>query len=224
MIISIISPIYNEEDFLQNLLKKINFFYEKYQFEWIFIDDNSTDNSFKILQEFAEKKDKIRLIKNSGKGKVDAINEGFKLCKGDFIKLVAGDDEIDLSFIELIEKYNDGETAFVHDAKISDENNLIIGNYIPPYQLISYDLDRYILNNISCPSWCWIFPREQAKKFFPIPECEYEDLYLSFCIKKFSKIIYLKNFYYNFKQNSGQTFGNILKFDKKIGVYRSKEV
>ncbi len=222
MIISFISPIYNEENLINNLLKKIEFFYNDYDFEWIFIDDHSTDKSYEILENFAKNKDKIRLIKNPGRGKIDSVNEGLRISNGSFIKFVAGDDEVDLSFIKLLHEYNDGKTSIVHNGKIVDENNKTLGNYIPPYQLFNYDLDSYILNNISCPSWCWIFPREQAKKFFPIPKCEYEDLYLSFCLKKFTKVHYLKDFFYKFKQNRGQTFGNILKFDDKIGIYRSK--
>ncbi len=222
MIISFISPIFNEEDYIHKLLEKIDLFYNDYDFEWIFIDDNSSDKSLEIIKNFSKNKYKIHLIKNTGKGKIDAINNGFKIAKGNFIKLVAGDDEIDLSFIKYIEKHDDGKTSFVHNGKIIDENYNVLGNYIPPYQIFNYDLDNYLLNNISCPSWCWIFPREQANKFFPIPKCEYEDLYLSFCLKKFTKIQYIKKFFYIFKQNKGQTFGNVLKFNNEIGNYRSK--
>ena len=58
---------------------------------------------------------------------------------------------------------------------------------------------------------------------FPIPSVEYEDLYLSFCLKKFTKIKFMNENFYKYRQ-SGQTFGNILKFDNRIGKFRSFRV
>ena len=222
MIISFISPIQNEENYLKFLFNSIVEYYDKYDFEWIFIDDHSTDASLKLLENFSQNKDKIKVIKNPGKGKIDAINYGFKITRAKYVKLIAGDDIVDLSFIDELKKNDDSGISFVHDGQIIDEKKNILGNYVPPYQLFKYDLDKYLLNNISCPSWCWIFPREQAKLFFPIPECKYEDLYLSFCIRKFTKINYIKKSFYTFKQNAGQTFGNVLKFNREIGDYRSR--
>lgn len=217
--ISFITPVYNEENFLPLLFNCIEKNYHEFKFEWIFIDDHSTDKSFEMLTRFAEKKEKIILIKNSGKGKIHAINCGFEIAKGNFVKLVGGDDEIDLKKIKNL-KFTEKKTSYLHSAKIVDKDNLTIENYIPPYQITNYEIDKYLLENISCPSWCWIFPKEIADKFFPIPDCEYEDLYLSFCLKKFSTIKIIRDNFYNYRQNEGQTFGHILKFNKKIGNFR----
>lgn len=219
-LISFITPVYNEEKYLPSLFRNIDDHYEKFNFEWIFIDDGSNDNSFELIKNFSNNKDKIKLIKNKGKGKIDAINCGYIISKGKYIKLVGGDDEIDLNFIERFKNYEDG-SSYVHLAKITNDNNKFLGNYVPSYQLLSYNLEDYLLNNISCPSWCWIFPKEIANFFFPLPQIEYEDLYLSFCLKKFSKIKILNENIYKYKQNPGQTFGNILQFDNKIGRFRN---
>ena len=56
MIISFISPIQNEENFLNFLFKRIDEYYDKYDFEWIFIDDHSTDKSLDLLENFAQNK------------------------------------------------------------------------------------------------------------------------------------------------------------------------
>ncbi len=217
--ISFITPVYNEEKFLPSLFNCIEKNYHDFEFEWIFIDDHSTDKSFEILTRFAENKKKITLIKNSGKGKIHAINSGFKIAKGNLIKLVGGDDEIDLKKIKNI-NFSEINTSYLHSANIVDIDNLNIGTYIPPYQVTSYEIDKYFLENISCPSWCWIFPKKIAEKFFPIPNCKYEDLYLSFCLKKFSNIKIIKDNFYSYRQNEGQTFGHILKFNKAIGQFR----
>ena len=151
--ISFITPVYNEENYLSSLFNCIEKVYHDFEFEWIFIDDYSTDKSFEILTRFAENKEKITLIKNSGKGKIDAINSGFKIAKGNFIKFVGGDDEIDLKKIKNI-NFSEENTSYLHSAKIVDKDNLNIGTYIPPYQVRSYEIDKYLLENISCPSWC----------------------------------------------------------------------
>ena len=220
MILSFITPIYNEEKYLPFLFQNIDRDYEKFDFEWIFIDDGSTDKSVELIEKFSNNKKNIRFVKNPGKGKIDAINYGFKISEGKFIKLVGGDDEIDLNFIKKFD-HSDENISFVHDANIINEENNQLGTYTPSYQLFDYDLDKYFFNNISCPSWCWIFPREIASNFFPIPSVEYEDLYLSFCLKKFTKIKFMNENFYKYRQNPGQTFGNILKFDNRIGKFRS---
>ena len=160
MNISFLTPVYNEEKFLPKLFKQIEKNYNNFNFEWIFVDDNSTDKSYEILNEFSKNKDKIILIKNNGSGKLDAINNGFKKTSGKFIKLVGGDDEIDLEFIKELD-FTDENITYVHNAKILNENDYNIGNYTPPYQLFNYNLSEYLLSNISCPSWCWIFSRRK---------------------------------------------------------------
>ena len=113
---------------------------------------------------FLKESKKIKLLKNSGKGKIDAINL-VKSAQGKFIKLVGADDEIDLDLLNFIDNKDD-EVSYVHKAKIVDENYKNLGNYVPSFQLLYYDLDKYILNNISCPSWCWIFRDLKQKNFF----------------------------------------------------------
>ena len=118
--------------------------YEKFDFEWIFIDDGSTDKSVELIEKFSNNKKRIRFVKNPGKGKIDAINYGFKISEGKFIKLVGGDDEIDLNFIKKFD-HSDENISFVHDANIINEENNQLGTYTPSYQLFDYDLDKYFL-------------------------------------------------------------------------------
>ena len=85
--ISIIVPVYNEEGSLQELYCEIsNSLKDIFQWEIIFIDDGSKDQSFSILKKIAEKDDHIVIIslyKNFGKAY--ALSTGFKQAKGDII-------------------------------------------------------------------------------------------------------------------------------------------
>lgn len=221
IILSLLTPVKNEEVNLSIIKKIIESSKNKNEYEWIFVDDHSTDNSWRIIEELVKKFENIKLFKNSGKGKIEAINQCFKNAQGKHCKLVGGDDEINLDIVSYVRNLKNNETL-IHSAQIFDETKKkIVSDYYPPSQIIQNDLNSYLKNFTSCPSWNWIFPREVAKKFFPIPNLNYEDLYLSFCFKKFTKINYLnKKDLYLYKQNSGQTYGNIMKFDKKNTYYR----
>jgi len=85
MKLSIIIPCYNEEKTLKKIVTKVMEF-NSYKKEIIIIDDCSSDNSPKIIQDLLNNSDEIqshRHIKNLGKGA--AIKSGIEISKGDII-------------------------------------------------------------------------------------------------------------------------------------------
>lgn len=68
--ISFVIPLYNEEGSLEKLYQKIKKEIKEYNYEIIFVDDGSTDNSLKILTQIAKKDKDVKIIvfrKNFGK-------------------------------------------------------------------------------------------------------------------------------------------------------------
>ena len=67
--ISIVSSCYNEEENLDELyertLVQFNALADKYEFEYILLDNGSTDNTEKKLRELAQKDKRIKVILNS---------------------------------------------------------------------------------------------------------------------------------------------------------------
>ena len=110
--ISIIVPIYNEELSINSLYHEIkNTVLNSFNFhEIIFIDDGSNDSSFKIINELALNDSQvisIRLKRNYGKS--DALNEGFKLAKYEYIVTLDGDLQDDPNeIIKLINTLDEG--------------------------------------------------------------------------------------------------------------------
>lgn len=93
--VSVVMSVYNAEKYLKKAVDSIlnQTFYD---FEFIIIEDGSTDTSLQILEKFAEKDPRIVLIrkeKNSGlKGFIGNLNLGLEKAQGKFIARMDADD------------------------------------------------------------------------------------------------------------------------------------
>lgn len=105
-LVSIIVPVYNTEKYLDACINSIlNQTYTN--LEIILVDDGSTDNSGKLLDEFAGKDKRIKVIHQKNAGQSAARNVGIRYANGDFVSFIDGDDEISPDFIkELLAVYN----------------------------------------------------------------------------------------------------------------------
>lgn len=110
--LSVIVPIYNEEDSIEflyvDIKKTLATIVRKS--EIIFVDDGSSDKSGKILSSLGEKDKDVKLFKFIlNKGQHKAIEKGFREAKGDIIVTIDGDLQNDPSDIpKLIAKLNEG--------------------------------------------------------------------------------------------------------------------
>ncbi|HQE11724.1 MAG TPA: glycosyltransferase family 2 protein [Flavipsychrobacter sp.] len=83
--ISLVIPLYNEEESLPELLEWIQqvCLTNEYSYEVILIDDGSTDNSWQVVEEQAQKIAAVKGIRfQRNYGKSAALNEGFKAAQG----------------------------------------------------------------------------------------------------------------------------------------------
>ncbi|MEO8772990.1 MAG: glycosyltransferase [Gelidibacter sp.] len=89
--ISILTPFKNSSQFLTACLKSIiNQTYSHW--ELLIVDDHSTDDSYALVASFAQKDKRIKLLKNTGKGIIDALNLAFKNSSGQLITRMDSDD------------------------------------------------------------------------------------------------------------------------------------
>ena len=94
MLISVVIPLLNEEDNIEPLYNALKSAMDAQEndYELLFIDDGSTDRTVELLQPFADKDPKVRLLPfRRNFGKAAAWAAGFDHANGDVIVTIDGD-------------------------------------------------------------------------------------------------------------------------------------
>lgn len=103
--ITIFTPTYNRANTITRTYKSLVNQTCK-DFEWLIVDDGSTDNTEVLVQEWIENTEiSIRYVKQSNGGKYRAYNNGLQLAKGEFFFCVDSDDWLPTNAIEVILSY-----------------------------------------------------------------------------------------------------------------------
>ena len=109
--ISIIIPVFNEEKSINPLFEEIIIaLNNNFNWELIFIDDGSSDSSKNIILDITKTNKNVKLISFlKNKGKSEALNAGFKNCKGDYVITIDADLQDDPAEINnIINKLKEG--------------------------------------------------------------------------------------------------------------------
>lgn len=96
--ISVVMAIYNSERYLSDAIKSI-LSQTFSDFEFIIVNDGSTDNSLKIIESFSDPR--IKIINQENQGLAKSLNNGLRQARGEFIARMDADD---ISFPERFEK------------------------------------------------------------------------------------------------------------------------
>ncbi|MFV0208656.1 glycosyltransferase [Empedobacter falsenii] len=93
--LSIIIPVYNTEEYLERCVNSvINCIQDGDSIEILLINDGSTDNSQKIIDEYSKRYNYIKSISHSNKGQAETRNIGIRLSVGKYIWYIDSDDYI----------------------------------------------------------------------------------------------------------------------------------
>lgn len=92
-LISVIVPVYNVEKYLPKCLDSL--LAQTWQeLEIIVVDDGSPDNSWDIMQEYARRDSRVRLIRQKNGGLSAARNAGVEAARGEWIGFLDSDDYV----------------------------------------------------------------------------------------------------------------------------------
>lgn len=140
--ISIIVPVYNVEKYLKRCIDSIlNQSFEN--FELILVDDGSTDNSGKIVDEYEGIDKRIRVIHKENGGQGSARNRGLDIAKGNYIGFVDSDDWIHRDMYKYMYKFITED-----DTDIVQVGHDIVKEYISDEKCNLSDIKVICIDNI----------------------------------------------------------------------------
>ena len=131
MLFSVVVPIFNVEPYLRDCLDSVlNQSFADW--EAVCVDDGSTDGSAAILEEYAVKDNRLRIITQPNEGLSAARNLGMKEAKGDYILFLDSDDWLETNALEtLAQNLNDEDMLCFSGRRYFEET----GNYHAADQL-----------------------------------------------------------------------------------------
>ncbi len=89
--VTVLMSVYNGERYLRRSVDSV--LAQTYtDFEFLILDDGSTDGSLAILREYAAADPRVRLVSRPNKGLTKTLNEGLHLARGRYVARMDGDD------------------------------------------------------------------------------------------------------------------------------------
>lgn len=234
--ISVIIPVYNCEEYLEDCLQSLLSQTLK-NIEFIFVNDGSVDKSKEIIQNSVKKDSRIKLITQKNQGVSVARNIGLNHAKGEYIGFVDGDDFIEHDMYEiLINRAHEYNLDIVISNFITEQDGL--KTVAKPYftteiiydkQFIQENIIPFLIKadglNTSCNK---IYKADFVKKnniIFPENKQLGEDAL--FNLQAFNcaqNIVFVKYAGYHYREVFGSATRNILNkdyFQKALEVYRA---
>ena len=132
--ISIITPSYNQGQFLESTIKSV--LDQNYpNLELIIIDGGSTDNSVEIIKKY--QKHLTFWVSEKDRGQTHAINKGFKRATGDFVNWLNSDDMLPPGALDAlsdgIDQYPDGDVFFGDYSAVDAKGQLLYSRKSAPF-------------------------------------------------------------------------------------------
>ncbi len=183
--VSVIIPVYNVEKYLPQCLDSvINQTFT--DIEIICVNDGSTDESAEILQKYAAKDSRIKVITQENKGLSATRNIGLAHATADYISFIDSDDFISSVFLENLYQAictTNSDIAGCNFAKIENKENLPI-LYNPEVRKFAPAIDVLLdkKNFIHFNVWNKLYKREAIKDIRFIEGIYYEDWVFNTCV------------------------------------------
>lgn len=174
-IVSVIVPVYNVENYLKECIESI-INQSLNDIEIIFIDDGSTDNSFKILQEYKEKDSRIQVLQQKNQGAGAARNAGLQIARGKYLSFLDSDDFFDIDMlakaVKNIEEFESDICVFDVDLYDNESHKkepgvwVVKKKFMPKKKVFNYkDCNDYIFSCVHTCAWNKLFRTSFIKQY-----------------------------------------------------------
>ena len=203
MKVSVIVPVYNTEEYLRKCLDSlVNQDFSSY--EVIIVNDGSTDNSIKVIDEYVRKYDFVKAFSKKNGGLSSARNYGIEKASGKYLTFVDSDDYVEESYLKKLYSIMDKENS---DLAVCEFSYIYSdGNIVRSYSNLDYTddiLKKYLLTPPMAP--IRMFKKDLFNHIKFKEGIYYEDLELCPKLVKYAnKVSFVNESLYNYliRENS----------------------
>ena len=219
-IVTVIIPVYNTEPYLRKCLDSICG--QTYRnLEIICVNDGSTDGSLAILEEYAARDARVKVLVQENAGQAAARNRALEIATGDWISCIDSDDWIDSNtYEELLKVIKPGTNIVCFNAQAEGGNDPERNRSVNEYYSVNFEglqnISEQHISNTSAAVSTKLIRRKLVEEYgirFPAGK-KYEDAAFFFCIMMVAgQAYYVKHGnYYHYLQRAGSTMH--ASFDK----------
>lgn len=228
-LVSIVLATYNGERFLVEQLNSI--LAQSYKnIEIIAVDDQSSDNTVSILEEYANRYDNFNVYVNeSNLGYQKNFEKGFLLSKGDYI---APSDQDDIWFPNKIEilmnNISSNSIAFCNSAFINSVGERLGETMTDTKTLMDFNSPLMYVIGASAPGHAMLIKREIVFDAMPFPTLLSHDNWLGFVATFKKPIKYVDEVLVLYRRHDNNVFGyltkkNRIKDNSNIRVQKAQQ-
>lgn len=218
--VSIIVPVYNVEKYLRQCMDSIIVQTLK-DIEIICIDDGSTDSSGGILDDYASKDDRIRVIHKENSGYGNSMNIGLDAATGEYVGIVESDDYADENMFQTLYRIADEnkldvvKSSFFYyytepiekNEKCEIVSKILERKTICPSTFFESNMEMVEFYNIKPTIWSAIYRREflveNRIRFLETPGASYQDAGFNFKVMATAQRVQLiKDAFLHYRQDS----------------------
>ena len=220
-LISVIVPVYNAEDYLDECLSSITA--QTYrELEIILVDDGSSDNSYSICHKWAQNDNRIKVIHKQNGGASSARNVGIENAKGDYIGFVDSDDIIERGMYEKLLSCLSRSDKKISNCLVKpfancDEICIASSNAKLTELGINQAIDGVFLRQIDLSFCCKLFEKSVFDGIrFPDGETNEEVSIILPALKASNGIVCLEEQLYFYRKNAASVTSSYYKTDVDI--------
>lgn len=239
--VSILVPVYNVSTYIERCARSL--FEQTFEdIEFIFVDDNSPDNSIEILKnvllQYPNRQEQVKIIHHSkNKGLATTRNTAIDASKGDYIAVVDSDDYVEKNMIREL-----------YDFALTNEADIVVFDAVFEYaekkeyisDILSTNKNRNIEKLLTQKISHSIWNRFVKKEFYKMVECRVpdglnfgEDFHVAFRLMYYANNILKLNktfYHYNCTNNHSITkqvtemhFENSVRFWNQLDDFLKKQ-
>lgn len=163
---SIITPVYNGEKYIRNTINSV-LSQDCGDFEYIIVNDGSTDNTAKILDEYQKLDHRIKVVNENNQWIFAAMNNGCNIASGEYVFFVNADDLMCTGTLSnaktLIAKYNpDVIWTRICACRCNEKQEILEWDFLH-YEDRIWE-ERYFANPYEVrKNWIWLYKMEYTQ-------------------------------------------------------------